>query len=299
MDLRQLRMFVAVARELNFRRAAEHVHVAQPVLSRRIRQLEDELGVQLLTRTKRRVDLTPSGRLFLEAVTASLARLDQGVREVRRAEGVQDTLSVGFVEYANFPFVPTVFKRFTALRPDVRLEQRELTPGQQLELLSSGELDVSFIGLPAVVEKEGLAFVPVHRTRWKLAMSSEHPLAEKREVSIESLRGEKLILFPRFINPNLYDWIRRCFASVSIEPRIVQEPAQLHTAISLVAAGVGVMPSPFFLGGSLLTDVRLKPLKGFGPGAQISAAYRRKDASGALTDFLGVVRDVARSSGEA
>lgn len=295
MDLRQLRMFVAVARELNFRRAAEHVHVSQPVLSRRIRQLEDELGVQLLTRTKRRVDLTPSGRLFLEAATASLARLDQGVREVRRAEGVQDTLSVGFVEYANFPFVPTVFKRFTARRSP---RSARAHAGAATRAPSSGDLDVSFIGLPAVVEKEGLAFVLIHRTQWKLAMSGEHPLAEKEEVSIENLRGEKLILFLRFINPNLYDCIRRCFTSASIEPRIVQEPAQLHTAINLVAAGVGVMPSTFFLEGTLLTDVHLKPLKGFGPRAQISAAYRRKDASGALADFLSVVRDVARNTDE-
>ncbi len=295
MELRQLRMFVAVARELNFRRAAEHCHIAQPALSRQIQALEAELGLQLFRRTRQRVHLTDSGAAFLSHVERSLAALELGVQTVRREAGLQPQLTVGFVEYANFPFILQVFRRFTQRCPDIRLVQRELDPSSQLDLLGQGELDVSFIGLPAVVRDEGIAFVPVIRTSWKLAVSADHPLAQQERVEIADLNGQPLVLFPRFINPRLYDWMTRCLSDAGVEARVVQEPAQLHTAVNLVAAGVGLLPTTFFLGPAR-SDVVLLPLHGFGSGAQISAAYRQKDASRALAAFLEIVREVARET---
>jgi DNA-binding transcriptional LysR family regulator len=263
-------------------------------VSRRIQALERELGVRLFDRTTRHVSLTTAGQAFLNTVQDSLARLDGGVRALRRAQGLQDTLVVGYVEYANLPFVPTVLQRFAAAWPDVRIEQRELAPERQIDLVAQGEIDVAFVGLPGGLRVDGLGALPIASARWKLAMSTGHPLAQATEVHIADLANERLVLFPRYANPTLYDWIRRCLVEAGQEPRIVQEPTQLHTALSLVAAGAGVMPTTFFIEPHLRADVGVRPLAGFGPGARISAVYRKADLSPTLSDFLGLVRRVLR-----
>lgn len=289
MDIRQLRFFIAVAEELNFRRAAEKSHITQPALSRRIKALEEELGVSLFERDKRNVFLTPAGTQFIKAARQGLNTIDAGVRELKHLSDTGAGLTVGYVEYANFPFVPKVFKRFRDHYPNVRVTQRELNPTEQIRLLKEGALDVSFTGLP--LRDDALAYQAIMRSRWKLAVSSEHPLNAKAEIGTPDLDDEPIILFPRFINPGLYDWIGRCFEKGGSSLRVIQEPTQLHTALNLVAEGVGVMPSPFFIE-SVSQGVKFLPLKGFGPGAEIVAAYRKKDKSFVLKAFLEVVAEI-------
>ena len=293
MDLRQLRFFVAVAEELNFRRAAEKSHVTQPALSRRIKALEEELGVSLFERDKRHVSLTPAGRQFLRAARKGLNAVDAGVRELRHLGDEGARLTVGYVEYANFPFAPKVFRQFRDQYPNVTVTQRALNPADQMKLLKEGALDVCFSGLP--LRDEALSYRAVTRSSWKLAVSPEYPFAVQASVELNQLDDHPVILFPRFTNPGLYDWIGRCFERQGAKLRVVQEPVQLHTALNLVAEGVGVMPSPFFLE-SVRDGMRFLPLSGFGPGAEIAAVYRKKDRSAVLEAFLEVVAEVSRAT---
>ena len=289
MELTQLRYFVAVAEELNFRRAAERCRVAQPALSRRVKRLEDELGVLLLHRTKREVRLTGAGETFLEAAREGLGRIDAGAREVRRLSDAEDTLRVGAVDYANFRFLPWVVRAFGERRPEARVLRRDLPPVEQVEALREGKLDVGFFG--ARTSEKDLAYLPVARAAWSVALPAGHRLATGDAVLPENLADQPLVLFPRYANPELYDWtVGRLRETTGAEPRVVQEPTQLAGALDLVAAGIGVFPTPFFLG-QAPPKVAVRELLGFDLAVEICAVYRKKDASILLRDFLSAVRE--------
>ena len=283
---------MAVAEELNFRRAAERCRVAQPALSRRVKRLEEELGVLLLHRTKREVRLTGAGEVFLEAAREGLGRIDAGAREVRRPSDAEGTLRVGAVDYANFRFLPWVMRAFGERRPEARVQRRDLPPAEQVEALREGKLDVGFFG--ARTREKDLAYLPVARTTWRIALPAGHPLADAADAILaEALAGEPLVLFPRYANPELYDWtVGRLREATGAEPRIVQEPTQLAGALDLVAAGLGLFPTPFFLG-QAPPKVAVRELSGFDLGVKVCAVYRKKDASVLLHDFLGAVREAA------
>ena len=156
MELRQLRYFIAVAEELHFRRAAERLHISQPPLSQQIRALEDELGFTLLTRTRRRVELTPAGEAFLRDARALLAELDGAVATARRIDaGQTGRLRVGFVGSALLSIVPGTVERFRASRPGVAIELRERSTVDQLRAVAAGVVDVGLVRPP--IEDDGRA----------------------------------------------------------------------------------------------------------------------------------------------
>ena len=283
-------MFVAVAEELNFRRAAERCHITQPALSRRIRRLEEELSITLFHRTKREVKLTEAGSAFLGPVREGLESIYSGARDLRRMSDTQNTLTLGAVEYANFPFLPEIMKRFNERHPDVPIVRRDLQPKEQVEALRRGELDVSFHGAPN--RSKDLSYIPVMPARWSIALPTDHRLAESQDVALQDLEGEPLIMFPRFTNPELYDWIVRRLQEAGVEPRIVQESTQLHAALNLVAAGLGLFPTPFFLEDHRRDGIAIRKVPGFDIGVWVCAAYRKKDQSLLLQNFLDVVRQV-------
>jgi DNA-binding transcriptional LysR family regulator len=291
-ELTQLRYFVAVAEELNFRRAAERCRVAQPALSRRVRRLEEELGVLLLHRTKREVRLTEAGEVFLQAAREGLGRIDAGAREVRRPSDAAGILTVGAVDYANFRFLPWVMRAFGERRPEARVLRRDLPPAEQVEALREGKLDVGFFGARA--REKDLAYLPVAHASWSVALPAGHRLADTPDVILaKDLAGEPLVLFPRYANPELYDWTvgrLREAGGAGAEPRIVQEPTQIAGALDLVAAGLGLLPTPFFLS-QAPPKVAVRRLAGFDVGVEVCAVHRKKDASVLLQDFLGAVRE--------
>src|ERR1700709_2817668 len=149
MEFRHLTYFVAVAKDLHFRRAAERLHIAQPALSQQIARLEAELGVELLARTRRSVELTDAGRTLLRDARTLLERREQAIVAVRRAaQGQSGTLRVGFVGPVTYSILRTVVRAYRAEFPDVDLTLHELTSVEQIEWLFAGKLDIGFTRLP-------------------------------------------------------------------------------------------------------------------------------------------------------
>lgn len=293
MDLPQLRMFVAVAEERHFRRAAARCYIAQPALSRRIQRLEQELGVALFHRTKRDVELTEAGRRFLETARDALARIDAGANELRRLSDADDTLRVGGVEFANFPFLPPALRLLRQRCPRARVVRRDLDAPRQVAALLGGEIDVGFFARR--LEHPDLAYEPVMPVVWRVALPEGHRLAARSVVAIQDLDGAPLVLFARAANPGLHDWIRQRFAEEGATPEIVHEPAQLHSALGLVAAGFGVFPTPFFLEDHRQSGIVVRALAGFDSGLWVRAVFRRSDESVLLGTFLDAVRQAVGS----
>jgi DNA-binding transcriptional LysR family regulator len=290
MELRHLRYFAAVAETLHFRRAAERLSIAQPALSQQIQQLERELGVQLLDRTRRRVALTEAGIVFLERARATIAEAAEAVRLARMAgRGELGQLSVGVVTSALYGAFPDVVRVFRERHRQVHLTLQELPANEQTLALRAGRIHVSFLRPP--IDETDLTVRIIAREPWMVALPTSHPLAGKTRVSVKALAGEPFLLFSRELAPGLYDQLIAVCQSAGFSPRIVQE-AQMHTIVSLVAAGIGVSLVPATLENLSRRGLVYKKLAGTTPKLDLAVAWRRDDRSPLLAAFLSVVREM-------
>jgi DNA-binding transcriptional LysR family regulator len=292
MELRHLRYFVAVAEELHFGRAADRVHIAQPPLSRQIALLEEEIGVRLFERTKRRVQLTHAGKVFLEEARRILALSDEAAQAARRAErGEIGRLVVAFVVSAAYMFVPLVLRAFRKRFPDVELILRELTTEQQLDALHDSSIHVGFLRQPT--RTEALSFETVLREPFMLAVPSDHPLASEEGVELENLAEEPFVMFSRQQGATFHDLILSACANAGFSPKVAQEGTQIPTVLGLVSVGIGVALAPASVLNLRIPRVTYKPLIGLTQTTELAMVWRRDDASPVSTAFLQVAREMA------
>ncbi|WP_295819447.1 LysR family transcriptional regulator [uncultured Deinococcus sp.] len=298
MELRHLRHFVALAEEEHFGRAAERVFVVQQALSNSIRNLEDEVGVPLVLRTTRRVQLTPAGQEFLIGARQTLALAGQTVERARRAaRGEVGRLTIGFVSGLAFGGLPEIVRRFRELFPNVSVDLRELTAQEQEAALRGGQIDVGLMLLP--VRDPSLDSRPLWRQPLVAALPAEHALARRRKLKIGDLQGESFVFFPRQIRATYFDQVMRWCAAAGFTPHVVQEAIEVPTLLSLVAAGIGVfLPIEFFSRLSL-PGVVYRPIEG-APIVEIVAVWSRSEGrSPVVRAFLSVAEDVLGAGGTA
>jgi DNA-binding transcriptional LysR family regulator len=285
MELRQLRYFVAVAEELHFRRAAARLHISQPPLSQQIRQLEDELGVRLLARTRRRVELTPAGDAFLRDARTLLAELDGAVETARRIDsGQTGRLRINFVGSALLSIVPGIVQRFRTARPSVELQLRERSTDDQLRAVSAGSVDVGLVR-PPIEKLAELRATVLLRERTVAALPVDHALAGLRRVPVRRLAAEPLVLFPRDQAPGFHDLLISSMAAPGTHPQVVQYAPEMLTIIGLVAAGIGVSLVPASVTRLSLEGVTYRPVTG-SPYAELVAITRMGDDSPLVRAFM-------------
>jgi len=288
-EFRQLQLFVAVAEELHFGRAAARVRMAQPPFSQQIRKLEIELAAELLTRSSRRVALTPAGAHLLEQARGLLAKRAEVVASVRRvAEGEAGVLHVGFGASSAFGVLPDIIQRFRTKHPHVvlRLDDREaLDIGAALV---HGELDIAIVRAP--FQYQGVDVAPLLQERFVLALSAKHALARKKNIVVSALASEPFVLFPRHVAPSLHDTIASICIEAGFSPRIVHEASSWPSVISLVKAGLGITMAPSSARDILPGGVVFKDLRGATQRAELCLAYPRQGLSPAAKHFLMVAR---------
>lgn len=293
MELRRLRYFVAVAEELHFGRAAERLGMCQPPLSQQIRKLEEEVGARLLRRGRgrRRVQLTEAGETLLAEARRILAHVDQTIQSAQRAgRGEVGTLQVGFIGSASCNVLPGILKTFRARFPGVTLALHEQPTEEQVHALRAGRIDVGLLRPP--VPDASIRTELIFRERLVLALPTSHPLAGRRRVTLRALAGELFVLLPRRLGPSLYDQIVLTCRRAGFSPRVGQEAVEMHTIVSLVAAGMGVALLPAsFRNVRRHGVVYVEPRE---PTAQVETAlaWRRDDPSPVLARFVEVVREL-------
>ncbi len=291
MELRHLEYFVAVAEELHFGRAAQRLHIAQPPLSQQIRRLEEELGVQLFYRTKRRVQLTEAGQAFLQEARLTLAQAEQAVRVARRAgRGELGQLTIGFVGSAGYGTLPHILKVFRERFPDVHLVLREFPSAQQVQALRNARIQLGFLRSPA--RDRGLVFEEIQREPLLVALPEKHPLAGQARIPLQALGGESFIIFPHQLGPAFYDQIITLCQQAGFSPNVAQEAIEMQTIVSLVAAEIGVALVPASMRHWQRVGVVYRPLEGESAMTAITMAWRKDDTSPVLHAFLSVVREV-------
>ena len=295
MELHALRYFVAVAEELHFGRAATRLHITQPALSRQIQGLEAELGLELLRRTKRTVELTEAGETFLVEVRKALQQVESAIHMAQRvARGEIGCLRIAFTPSAMHTVLPEILKQFRDHFPKVKLELTELCTLDQVEALRTEIIDVGFLHPP--IEAPFLKLSPLKGERLIVALPQTHPLANQKHLPLKSLAAEPFILHPRYEGPVLYDQILHLCRKAGFEPYIVHETVKNQTRVGLVAAGIGIAFVPESLQPSGLTSVSYATLAGDSPELQLAVAWRQEQSSPVLQGFLHGVQQISHAS---
>ncbi|MEP0955891.1 LysR family transcriptional regulator [Microcoleus sp. FACHB-1515] len=293
-ELRHLRYFIAVAEELHFGRAADRLQMAQPPLSQQIRQLETQLGFQLFHRTKRSVQLTTAGRVFLREARRILSQLEQAIETGRQASrGELGQLAIGFVSSASYSILPKILSGFRHQLPTVELALHELTTDQQLRWLRDGRIDVGFVRPP--IDDDSLGISTILQEPLVVALPQAHPFATAESVSLRSLSSESFILFPRQLAPGLYDQIIALCQQMEFSPKVVQEAIQMQTIVSLVAAEIGIAIVPISLQNLQRTGVVYRRLQEPTPKAAIAVVWKQHESSPIVDRFLEAVTQVAQA----
>jgi len=250
LELRHLRYFVAVAEELNFSRAAERLHMAQPPLSVAIRQLEQEVGAELLARSTREVRLTSAGGVLLEGARRLLDGLEGTLAATRRAaDGQLGTLRVGFSWSARFSTLPVLGQALARSSPDVTLITQEMWNARMPQALQSANIDVA-ISLCPELDSE-LAYEPVRRERVAALLPEGHPRASAPEVELSALAKDTFLIFPRELAPRLHDAMLAICRGAGFEPKLSKRPFHSAGDTGTLSAGDSVALAPESVRGAL------------------------------------------------
>jgi len=243
LNLTRLRYFVAVAQELHFGRAAARLGLSQPPLTMHIQALEQQIGTQLFSRTKRKVSLTVSGRILLAHATQLL---DHAERVTHVMQGVSTgelgNLFLGCVPFALFHVLPSIARRFRELHPGINIVLSEGHTTDVIKGVSEGRLDVGLVWKN--LDAPELGDLPVLECRFVAALQEGHRLAAAKRVSLEDLAAEPLILPSRKISPYHYDQVLASFAQRGLVPQIAYEVPMILSQIGFAASGFGIALTP-------------------------------------------------------
>lgn len=287
MDLRQLRYFVAVARERNFTRAAEQLHMAQPPLSRQIQLLEDELGTPLLLRNSRPLRLTEAGRLFYEQATQVLGRVEQMTSATRRLGlNQQSALSIGFVASTLYGGLPVLVRKLRQQLPALDIQLIEISSIDQAEALKTGRIDLGFGRIRA--NDPAVSRTVLSEERLVLATPPGFSGgADDEPVWLASLAGRKLIVYPKERRPSFADQILTLINDYGVRLAEIIEVKELQTALGLVAseAGVCIIPSS----ARLRADLQYRLIADKNATSPIILSHRLNDDGW----YIGTVRKLA------
>lgn len=296
MELRHLRYFLAVAEERHFGRAAQRLHIAQPPLSRQIRQLEEQLGVRLLNRTTRRVELTEAGAAYAVRARAILAAVEQANTEAQRiASGEKGTLSIGFTGSATYELLPRVSRVVGLALPELHLQLHgELLTPDQVTALLDGRIDLGILRPPVRDEQimtEALSDEPMI-----IALPDTHRLAAAETIALPELAGERFVGYPAGRGSVVHEAMVAACAEAGFTPQVVQQAVQTSALISLVAAGLGVALVPESVAHLAIAGITYRPISGAPPRVELVAAYRAADPSPQLRRVLQVIREMFAES---
>jgi DNA-binding transcriptional LysR family regulator len=293
-ELRQLRYFVAVAELLHFTRAARRLRMAQPPLSRQIRALEEELGVQLFSRASGRVRLTHAGKIFLEESRAVLQRAEQAIRSTKDADaGRSGTIRLG-IGLGLGETASRVINRHLQHRPSIEIDVVNLPSGMQSEALIAHKIDVGFLRPP--VDEAHLMSHRIRTERLSVVLRRDNPLAAHRRLSLRQLARETLLLIAPEISPGVYEKTLALYRLSGIVPRIVPtESTPLDEAGAvLVDAGKGIYIA---VGShpchpSFAERLAVVPLSDSDATVEVHVAWRKAEQTRAVLNFIELAMQI-------
>jgi len=295
MELRHLRYFVAVAEALSFTKAAQKLRLAQPSLTRQVRNLEQEIGVRLLDRSNNRVALTEEGRLFLFDSKTLLAMCAESVAAVQRMNrGESRQLNIGYVANIHYGLLPATLGAFRKLCPHVALNLFDMASAEQFRALDSRKIDLGFVGLPPALSGHDLLSECVAHDNMLVVLQADHPLAKKAKIKLADLASQFFIGMSAKTHPGAREWLLETCQGAGFAAKILQEANGEPAAIKFVADGLGVSLMPEQITGLPHDGALFRPLS---PSLRRESciAWRADNPSKPLQEYIQIVKDLSRS----
>ncbi|HEY6852028.1 MAG TPA: LysR family transcriptional regulator [Terracidiphilus sp.] len=290
MDFRHIRSFLSVAETLHFGRSARLLNLSQPALSLRVKALEDELGVQLLSRNRQGTELTAAGLAFREDAAIALEKLEFAKRKAQWASaGKLGHIRIGFISTAGFEIVPNLMRRFRKSYPDVDFSIRNILTGPQLDMIGDGLLDVGFLRLPIENRKE-IVVTTVHKEPFVAILPAGHLLSAKKEIRLRELKGNPFVMYAREYAPGFHDLLTGTLSRAGVVPKVVQTAGEMPTLISLVDAGVGVSIVPASVAKRIVSRVVVCSITDRLPESEIGLAFARQNTAAVVRRFCEFAR---------
>lgn len=291
MELRHLRYFITVAEELNFSKAALRLYTAQPSLSQQIKDLEDDVGVRLLNRTKRKVELTEEGAVFLEQARLTLAQADKAVAMARQvSQAKQQLLRIGFVPVAEMKIFPYVLPNLRVQNPDLKIDLLSLNNVDQIRGIKKGELDISFTRDNFQSDEIESKFVL--REPLIFILPKEHPLAKYERIPVQALDGIDFIIPSDEQSKMLHDAILNFAKDHGIEFNIVQKADNILFNINSIGIGLGCTILPGYIAPLTMNNTVIRPLDVELPSLDLFVSYRKNSNSTAVQKFIDLLSKV-------
>lgn len=291
MELRHLRYFITVAEELNFSRAALKLFTAQPSLSQQIKDLEEDVGVKLLHRTKRKVELTDEGTVFLEQARLTLAQADKAIAMARQVlKAKQQMLRIGFVPVAEMKIFPYVLPNLRMQNSELKIELLSLNNVEQMKLLKKGELDVTFTRHNFHNEEIESQFVL--REPLIFLLPKDHPLAKYERIPVKELNGIDFIIPAAEQSSTLHTAILDFAKTNQIEFNIVQKTDNISLNINAIATGLGCAILPSYIAPLTTDNTVIRPLDVELPYLDLYVNYRKNNSSVTVQAFIELLKRV-------
>jgi DNA-binding transcriptional LysR family regulator len=286
MELRHLRYFLQVGRELSFTKAAQSLRVAQPALSRQIQDLETEIGTQLIDRSGKKVRLTEAGLAFLKDAESILAQTQKAVASARHAsQQYAGKLNLGYVWGLFHSLAPACIARFRDEHAGVAVNLLDLSATEQATAIAQGKLDGGFIGLSDEADSLGLMKCQVGMSSFIAALPNNHLQARTRRVALETLSSDFFLVISEQSFPGAARVVREACAEAGFPPKVLQHAARGHTILSLVASGCGVALLPESFRSLPHPGVVLRPLVR-SPRVPLYFAWNKRNLSLLLEGFI-------------
>jgi len=293
-ELRHLRYFVAVAEELNYTRAAEILHLSPQALSATIQQLESALGLRLLERTTRRVELTDAGAAFLPGARRTLRQAELAVQSAERAaRGETGTVRIGFLSSTAHYVMPPVVRALDERYPDIDLRTEDMAVGPLVDAVRDGHLDAG-VTRPLLIEDAALSSESILSEPVAAVLPAGHRLARRRSIRLSDLAGEPWVLTERSSWPPWHELYDEDFRRAGFEPNVVRRGNSVQSLLALVAAGVGV--TRLTLSARTLRDSGVSFVSLKGETAKVVFLTRTGPRRPALERFAEVLRDLAATT---
>lgn len=290
MELRHLRYFVAVAEELNFTKAAQRMFTVQPSLSQQIKDLEQEVGVQLLIRSNRKVELTEEGQAFLKEALLSLEHAEKAIFDARQIAKIhKDQLNIGFVPVAEMKVFPYIMPNIRAHFPDIKIDFHSLTDSDQFKALRKGEIDIAFTRY--LGDDEEFESIQVFQEPLTLIIPKDSPFAQQKHVGIKSFNQQDFVISDEDASPQLHKIIQDFFKQSKLNVNVVQKSTNILLNVNLVGMGVGWSLVPAYviplLGDKIVVKNTLEPL----PMIGLYASYRKDQKNEAIDLILKILKE--------
>lgn len=298
MELRHLRYFLVVAEELNFRRAAEKLHVTRPALSKQIKDLEDELGVRLLERNTVRASLTDAGRVYLGEVREILAKTSQAVTLAREAAaGRSGSLTIGSAGALAPIFLPNALKSFHGSYPDVEVIMEESPIPEQMAALATGHLQIAFSFEENRVNTPQFQRLSVLQSTLGVAVGRGHRLVEQPKVGLADLKDENIVCMGTECESEHADHIRRIFKVSGIKPRRLKFCQGFDSLVAIIASGHGITFMLHALESYRAQEMKVIALHGSQAELdfQLWAVWRKEETSQLVHNFIKTLKPDRRT----